>query len=140
MNAAAFTAATISIGFLLATALPISAIATDVACNPNGTQPELNGCAYADFKKADDELNALYQLQITRLTDDANKKNFRIAQNAWIAFRDASCLYEVGERTQASGSMWPMRQMNCQTALTLKRVDELKEYVACTTAEDFCPE
>ena len=115
------------------------AFATAGECRRDGTQSEINACARDDLARADAKLNALYKKQMTRLTDDANKKNLRAAQKTWVVFRDASCLYEVGERTQTSGSIFPLLYLDCKTAFTNKRVQELKDYLNCTAPEDFCP-
>jgi uncharacterized protein YecT (DUF1311 family) len=96
----------------------------------------MNICAYQSYKKADDELNRLYQTKMAALHEDSSKQRLKDAQKTWIAFRDTSCLYEIGPREE-SGTIWPLLQNGCLEAFTTRRVAELKTYVACT--EDGCP-
>ena len=97
----------------------------------------MNICAYQSYKKADDQLNRLYQTKMAALHENSSKQRLKDAQKAWIAFRDASCVYEIGPREE-SGSIWPLLQNGCLEAFTTRRVSELKTYVACT--EDGCPQ
>lgn len=110
--------------------------AGDSRCNPEGTQAEMNVCAYETFDKQDAELNRLYNQHMARLETPEVKKRFKKAQLAWIRFRDESCMYEIGPREE-SGSIWPLLNMDCLTAFTEERVKRLKYYVSCT--DDQCP-
>ena len=53
--------------------------------NPQ-TQSAMNQCAMEEFKKADAEMNKVYQ-QLLLKTDRQEK--LKAAQRAWVAFRDA---------------------------------------------------
>ena len=70
---------------------PIASRANDeIKCNPTGNQLELNACAYDDFAKADKELNQVYQSLIKKEGKDSLFiRKLRLAQKAWLAFRDA---------------------------------------------------
>lgn len=103
-------------------------------CDQN--QLSMNTCAAQELQFHDQRLNALYQQQMQYLEDPLTRERLRNAQRAWIAFRDADCRYQVGER-EDSGSIWPLLQNNCLTERTRKRVEELESYVACR--EDGCP-
>lgn len=62
----------------------------DIKCNGNGNQLELNACARDDFTKADNELNKTYQALIKKEADDKFFiRKLRLAQKAWLSFRDA---------------------------------------------------
>ena len=101
--------------FALIVLVPIASWAGDgIKCNDGGNQLELNACAIDDFAKADKELNQTYQSLIKK---DADAPSFisklRLAQKAWLAFRDA----DLEARFACSednvricwGSMYPMR-------------------------------
>lgn len=104
---------------------------------PGTNQVEMNECAAASFKKADAELNKLYKMQIDRLEDEDAKQRLRDAQRAWIAFRDTACLYEAGPPDE-SGSIWALEHFSCLNYHTRKRIEDMKEYLACDSPP--CPE
>ena len=108
----------------------------DFKCNPSGNQAELNVCALEAFQKQDEELNRLYKQQMAKLETPEIIERFKKAQQSWIKFRDASCLYEIGPR-EDSGSIWPLLNLDCMTAFTEERVKRLQTYVSCT--DDQCP-
>jgi uncharacterized protein len=80
-----------------------------------------HGTAFADAndeaRKADVQLNAVYQRVIARLSD-GRKETLRNAQRDWIAFRDSACTFESGLAD---------RQL-CIQRLTLERVAHLQRY------------
>lgn len=105
-------------------------------CNPDGTQMEMNACAYDDLQKADDALNAMYKkaLAFAKDQDDNYKdqpdlqgavKALKKAQRAWIDYRDGQC-EGVGFEARG-GSLEPMLVASCEADLTNKRTAELKE-------------
>ena len=53
------------VGVVMVWHTPASAQA--LRCNPNGTQPELNACAYQRFKAADRELNRVYRQVLKKM-------------------------------------------------------------------------
>jgi len=104
------------------------------------TQFEMNQEACGKYKKADAELNRIYR-QILR--DYAEDKNFvqkiKIAQRAWIAFRDAhvNSIYPDPSR-QAYGSVSPMCHCMELEQLTKYRINMLSEWVDGTSEGDVC--
>jgi uncharacterized protein YecT (DUF1311 family) len=59
-------------------------------CFAQTTQTEMNEQAYANYQKADKELNATYQKILKEYkTDTAFIKNLKAAQRIWVQFRDA---------------------------------------------------
>ena len=95
----------------------------------NGTQSELNMCAYQDFKNADDALNALWP-KIKKFTQnyDADQKGYYDAllasQRGWLAYRDGQC--ELYGFQSHGGTMEPMLVSGCKADLTNQRVKELE--------------
>ncbi|HZG27712.1 MAG TPA: lysozyme inhibitor LprI family protein [Ensifer sp.] len=113
-----------------------SALADDeMKCNPEGTQQEMNICAWDDFQKADDELNAVYKKAVAyaksqdeNYADQPDLKGavaaLKKAQRAWIDYRDGHC--EGVGFSARGGSMEPMLVAGCQEELTKKRIADLK--------------
>jgi uncharacterized protein YecT (DUF1311 family) len=100
------------------------------------TQLEQNNCAAFKYHEADGELNRIYKEQLAALKTPKTIARFRDAQRAWVAFRDKTCLYEVGTREE-NGSSWIADDFVCKTYYTKLRIFELEKYLACR--EDYCP-
>ncbi|MGY2287640.1 lysozyme inhibitor LprI family protein [Pseudomonas gingeri] len=105
-------------------------------CDAN--QASMNECAGKTFKKADDDLNKYYKIQMDYLKTPASRDALKDAQRKWLAFRDADCLYQTGKPADG-GSMWPMVNLQCKTALTQQRAAQLKAYTECRSEYDQCP-
>jgi len=69
------------------------------------TQAAMNAQARADFKRADAELNKIYQAVLAKLRDAESKQKLRETQRAWIESRDAEAARAAGEAD--GGSMAP---------------------------------
>ena len=107
-------------------------------CNDQSNQMELGICADQDFKAADKALNAAYQEIVKRPADNADAhKQLVAAQKAWIGFRDAECDFPAVNSVQ--GSIYPMLVSECRTAMTNKRLGELKVYLNCDEGDTLCP-
>jgi len=92
----------------------------------------------ADLQKADAELNASYRQIRERLKGDAAKTDLLAkAERAWVAFRDAECAFAASG--VEGGSVQPTVLAGCRADLTQKRVEELKEYLACEEGDLSCP-
>ena len=87
------------------------------------TQLEMTTCAVDERVRADRELNQAYQALLPTLEPE-RRELLRVAQRAWIAFRDAHCAFEESEF--AGGSMAPMIESLCVARLTEERTRELK--------------
>jgi uncharacterized protein YecT (DUF1311 family) len=123
----------------------ITAIVVTLALNNSigaagQSQSELNHEACGKYKKADVELNRIYR-QILR--DYAADKNFiqkmRLAQRAWVAFRDAhvnSIYPDPGP--QAYGSVNPMCRCAILEQLTNDRISTLSGWTDGTPEGDVC--
>ena len=116
--------------------MQLPAFAEDKPDCENGSQAELNFCAYADFKKADDELNRFWpQVKKFAANGDADlesdqqgyAKALLASQRGWLAYRDGQCaLYGFQSH---GGSMESMLVSGCKADLTKKRIKELHDIV-----------
>ncbi|MET3611895.1 uncharacterized protein YecT (DUF1311 family) [Rhizobium aquaticum] len=105
----------------------------DVACNPDGTQMEMNACSSDDLQKADDELNAVYREAMAfaksedaktdpQSDDESAVAILKKAQREWIRKRDRKC----GQPTADGGSMQSTEIASCRAELTQQRTEELR--------------
>lgn len=124
------------IAVLTLMALGIGCSASAHAENCDANQAAMNACAGKQLSALDADLNKQYQAQMGYLKNPAQKQALKSAQQKWIAFRDADCLYQVG-KAENSGSIWPLLQSQCLAEQTRVRVEQLKGYVACR--QEGCP-
>ena len=105
------------------------------------SQSELNQAACESYKKADAQLNRIYN-QI--LNDYAGDKNFvekmRVAERAWIAFRDAhvNSIYPDPDTRRAYGSIHPMCYCALLEQLTNDRIKTLRMWTDGVPEGDGC--
>ncbi|MGE0884849.1 MAG: lysozyme inhibitor LprI family protein [Blastocatellales bacterium] len=92
-------------------------------CGDLMTQGEMNRCAQDEYRKADAELNKVYQQVMAKLTPE-HKAKLKTAQLAWIQFRDAHC--ECEAFTFDGGSMQPLIRFTCLDSETQHRINQLK--------------
>ncbi|HEV7608647.1 MAG TPA: lysozyme inhibitor LprI family protein [Steroidobacteraceae bacterium] len=122
----------ISVLFLHCASLASAEGTPTVKCNPGGAQIEQNICAYEDFMAADRALNQTYQALLRKEGADAHYvAKLRLAQKAWIAFRDAEleatfACAEEGARA-CWGSIYPLAYNVFKTRLTDERRMRLAE-------------
>ena len=92
------------------------------------TQLQMTDEACQKFKKADAELNRVYQQILSANARDANfTKAFREAQRAWISFRDAQVKAIYPDPSpNAYGSINPMCRCGVLEEITTQRANELK--------------
>jgi len=104
----------------------------EVKCNPGGNQMEMNACANDDFTKADKELNQTYQALIKKeASDQLFVSKLRLAQKAWLTYRDADleARFACAEENVRVcwGSMYPMSYLSRKAELTRERTMHLKQ-------------
>ena len=87
------------------------------------TQLEMNQTADLKFKKADAELNLVYN-KLIKILNKKEKQLLIKAEKDWIKFRDSHCDFEGSQ--YEGGSIYPLVYSNCLTELTCKRIAELK--------------
>lgn len=89
------------------------------------TQDEMNQEACVEYKKADAELNKVFQQVLNDYKTDALfVRKMKIAQRAWVAYRDAhvDSLYPIGPTANPClqyGTVYPM--CRCTTFWTQLR-------------------
>jgi uncharacterized protein YecT (DUF1311 family) len=92
-------------------------------------QSEMNHCADLDTREADADLNHVYQRLLSKMKGDDNAtKKLRVAQRAWVAFRDAHLqeLFPAQDKQREYGSMYPMCYAQVVTAMTKERTVQLR--------------
>jgi uncharacterized protein YecT (DUF1311 family) len=91
------------------------------------TQAEMTEQAVGDLKKADVKLNAAYA-EARAALDEEGQKKLKVAQRAWIAFRDAQADLEA-DTAARGGTMAPLIDAMTRKQLTEDRTSELDELI-----------
>jgi uncharacterized protein YecT (DUF1311 family) len=112
-------AAKLSILFLPFLVLPSSARAQ---CEDKQTTMEMTNCMDGEVKKADAELNRVYQAALRKHRPE-NAVKLRKTQRAWIAFRDAQC--EAEGSIYEGGTIQPIVEAHCRVKLAQERTKDL---------------
>jgi uncharacterized protein YecT (DUF1311 family) len=104
------------------------------------TQSEINEEAYNNYKKADKELNVVYQKILNDYkSDTAFLKNLKAAQKIWINFRDAEMLAKFPDREPGYyGSIQPTCWSNYLQELTEERTKRLKVWLTGIEEGNMC--
>jgi uncharacterized protein YecT (DUF1311 family) len=127
----------------LARLLTLSAIAIvfSSAAALAQTQTDSNEDSCATFKQADALLNKSYNQVLSEYRKNgAFIRKLRVAQRAWIAYRDAQieALYPATDKRAEYGSVYPMCRCSALAALTTQRADELKKWIDGAEEGDVC--
>ncbi len=104
------------------------------------TQGEMNEKAGLSFKKADRELNSVYQIILKDYKSDPEFiKNLKISQRIWIQFREAEMKTKYPDReTGYYGSVQPMCLSIYLEELTRDRTEKLKVWLTGIEEGDAC--
>lgn len=105
------------------------------------SQREMNETACNAARKADAALNAVYQGILKNSKDDkVFVKKLRIAQRAWVAFRDAEleARYPEEEKTTAYGTMYTLCYCTALADLTRQRTEQLMPWRDGVPEGDGC--
>lgn len=89
-------------------------------------QQGINYCLGEQHAFWDSLLNNAYQ-QVIAERDGADEERLRVAQRAWIIYRDASCEMEAGAMGGGSGEA--MLRLGCLARLTERRARDLETYL-----------
>ena len=102
------------------------------------TQLEMNQDARDDYKKAETELNSIYQQILKEYAADTSFiSHLKAAERLWIKFRDAELSMKYPE-AEYYGSVQPMCQANYLEQLTRDRIETLKVWVDGIEKGDVC--
>ena len=105
------------------------------------TQSNMNQDACAQYKKADQALNATYAKVLKDYTRDPQfLAKLKQAQRVWIAFRDAhlEARFPKTDKQAEYGSAYPTCRCNVLTELTEQREKELKVWAVGIPEGDVC--
>jgi uncharacterized protein YecT (DUF1311 family) len=94
-----------------------------IDCKNAVVQYEMNVCSYRDYQAADGKLNRIYKKVLAASENEAAAANLKAAQRAWIAFRDAECIFEANP--EEGGTIRPLLENMCLTKLTNARTEQL---------------
>ena len=120
---------------LLTAGVPAVAAAHDVAgrtaCNPEGSQLELNACAADELAQADAELNAVWREVLSKADSTVARDKLKAAQRLWMQLRDADLAAQFplapGQDPRVEyGSMYPMSFASTKAGLTRQRTAWLR--------------
>jgi len=87
------------------------------------TQYELNRQAAEDHRKADEQMNRVYQ-ELQKTLDPEGQKLLRASQRAWLKFRDAEAKFAADE--WRGGSASPLLYHGAHESLTQQRIRQLE--------------
>jgi uncharacterized protein YecT (DUF1311 family) len=117
-----------------------ASIARADECDKAADMASMNECLAKSYKRADDELNLLYQQLIGRVKQGGDWADTHTAlvaaQRAWIAYREAECAL-VGSKTD--GSFNTTVTTSCLTGVTVSRIKDFKRYLKCKEGDLSCP-
>jgi len=93
-------------------------------CKDAVSTKDMQDCADSEYKKADADLNSVYQATLRKLKPD-DAALLKKAQRAWLAYRDAHC--DAQYHLFAGGSIAAVSLTQCRATLTAARAKEIKD-------------
>jgi uncharacterized protein YecT (DUF1311 family) len=124
----------VALASALLLALPHAALAEE-DCSVLAQQ-DMNRCMGRKFDAADARLNAAYKQIVSRLKDRPDTMKMLVtAQRAWVAFRDAECIFKAS--SYEGGSAYASAWEACRIILTDDRTKQLTAHLNCGAAD--CP-
>lgn len=111
-----------------------------VSCCFAQSQMELNQNADKDFKKADKELNQVYQQILKEYSQQTDFiKSLKASQKIWVQFRDAEMLVKYPKNQQPNyGSVLPMCWSMYKEQLARDRIKTLRVWLDGIEEGDVC--
>ncbi|QQG35370.1 MAG: DUF1311 domain-containing protein [Micavibrio aeruginosavorus] len=99
-------------------------------CKDPQTQTDMNTCSAQEYKKADEELNAVYKkaLKLLEGADAAGIEKFKEVQRSWVRYRDLNCDYATS--VYEGGTIAPLIHATCLTELTQERTKQIPKLFA----------
>lgn len=105
------------------------------------SQGDMNADADKEYRKADQELNAVYQRVLREYgSDTAFIRRFKASQRIWIQLRDAEMMTRYPDESGrlAYGSVFPMCWSIYMTTLTKERSKHLRTWITGIEEGDVC--
>jgi uncharacterized protein YecT (DUF1311 family) len=104
------------------------------------TQGDLNNEAQESYKKADKDLNDIYNAILCEYKSDTIFiKNLKASQRIWITFRDAELKVKYPNTdVRQYGTVYPMCVSIYLERLTRERIKTLKEWIDGIEEGDVC--
>lgn len=105
------------------------------------TQLEMNQEADEAYKRADKELNMVYQKILKEYSEEVDFiKNLKQSQRIWIQFRDAEIdmMFPRKDDPQYYGSVFPLCWSNYMQTLTETRTKTLKLWLEGVEEGEMC--
>ena len=96
----------------------------DSECQQATTTSAMRACENARYNVAQRELDVAYQSLLQHL-DGEQKQKLRIAQRAWIRFRNTSAEFQAS--LAQGGTLAPLIKIGTLTEMTKARTSELKK-------------
>jgi uncharacterized protein YecT (DUF1311 family) len=115
--------------------------ANDECLDKAASQAQIDACMSAGFTEADAELNRVYNDVRRKYADDeAFLGKFKLAQRAWIAYRDAEleARYPATDKADEYGSSYQGCAADVKTELTRARTIQLKRWLNGVAEGDVC--
>ena len=97
-------------------------VAVDIQCNYEGTQQEMNACAFQEYENEDKLLNEKYK-KVMQSLPKKQQDQLRKEQRLWLKNRDPLCKEEAKENE--GGSIWPLIFYGCLGSATKQRTEAL---------------
>jgi uncharacterized protein YecT (DUF1311 family) len=98
------------------------------ACDSAVTQ-SMKICGFYQFTKQDLRMNRLYKAALAEAKDFGYQDSLVRAQRAWLAYRDAACVFE-GKMGAGGGTAEGLYILSCKEELTAERADRLKRFIS----------
>jgi len=124
---------------ILSMAAATNAMAAPAPDEPGCTNPknqtELTDCTDSSYGLADRKLNSIYR-QLMLKAGEKDKEYLRMAERAWIAYRDAECKYESSG--SEGGTIYSTTYAACLAKKTVAHTKELKSLTNCLEYDLSC--
>ncbi len=126
------------------TSMMLAFIAACALCSAGASaqsQADMNSAACGRFRRADDELNRVYQQILREYAEDADfVARLKEAQRAWLAYRDAhvESVFPGEDKRAVYGSVFPMCHCGEMERLTRERTRVLRRWLTGLPEGDVC--
>ena len=100
---------------------PAAKADTNLECNYEGSQIEMNECAKRDYREADAALNKAYYDKLKSIASSGQREQLVNKQRDWIKRRDARCKFKKDEGSNAT-----INHLTCMQSMTEIRTLQLR--------------